>query len=587
VFRPTFNEILAAIFWLESPGDPDSVPGMSSPRSAGLLLPAFSPSREGDLGIGDTRSIRRWIDHCAAHGIGFLQMLPINETGSDDSPYNAISSVALEPLYLTCEPNEIPGLEVADVAAARAGSGGATSAGRVDYAAVRKVKRGLLEIAWRRFHAGPGDVAFYRFRREEKAWLENYCIYRWLMEQAGGSEVWDLWPEAWRTPEGALEHLAAERREHPAAVAERLEFHAWIQWLCFRQWRAVRVHADRRGVKLMGDVPIGVSRYSADVFFGREDFDLEHCGGAPPETMFKHDRFIQRWGQNWGIPLYRWDRMEAAGFPWWRQRIAKLADVFHIFRIDHVLGFYRIYSFPWQPQANADFLELSDEEAAELTGGKLPQWAPRPDDTPAHRAANRFDGDLRLRMVREAAHGAAVVGEDLGCVPNYVRPHLESLDIAGFRIPHWDYDEEGHVVPPDELPECSFATYATHDHDSLPAMWAEFRRTAADPKADEEDREKAQRDLALLAEFGGFDPDAEYGPEMKARLLGALFASRSRYAAVMITDVCDLTDRINSPGTVGPHNWSFRLAPAMEEKALVELAKLRPLLEKARRFGNG
>jgi 4-alpha-glucanotransferase len=554
-----------------------------SPRLAGLLLPAFSPRREGDLGIGDTRSVRRWIDHCAKHGIGFLQLLPLNETGSDDSPYNAISSVALEPLYLTCEPAEIPGLEVADVAAARVALGDAADAARVDYAAARRTKRGLLEVAWRRFQAGPGDVAFYRFRRQEQAWLDNYCVYRWLMEQAGGSEVWDAWPEAWRSVDGARAHLAAERERDPAGVAGRLEFHAWVQWLCFTQWRSVRQHADHRGVKLMGDIPIGVSRYSADVFFQREDFDLEHCGGAPPETLFKHDRFIQRWGQNWGIPLYRWDRMEAAGFPWWRQRIAKLTDIFHIFRIDHVLGFYRIYSFPWQPQRNGEFLELSDEEAVVLAGGRLPAWSPRPDDTAANRAANRFDGDVRLRMVLEAARGAAVVGEDLGCVPDYVRPHLASLDIAGFRIPHWDFDEAGRVLPPEALPECSFATYATHDHDSLPAMWEDFRSIAADAEADEEDREKALRNLALLAEFGGVDPGQDYGPAVKAGLLGALFASHSRYAAMMITDLCDLSDRINSPGTVGPHNWSFRLAAAAEEEALAELAALRPLLEKAHR----
>ena len=567
---------------LDCLGGSDSVPRMSS-RLAGLLLPAFTPRREGDLGIGDTRSMRRWIDHCAKHGIGFLQLLPLNETGADDSPYNAISSVALEPLYLTCEPAEIPGLEVADVAAVRATLGEVLSAELVQYGAVRKAKRALLETAWKRFYAGPGDISFYRFRREERAWLENYCIYRWLMDQAGGSEVWDAWPVAWQTVEGARKHLESERAKDPAAVCERLEFYAWVQWLCFRQWRAVRGHADQRGVKLMGDIPIGVSRYSADVFFRREDFDLDHCGGAPPETMFKHDRFIQQWGQNWGIPLYRWDRMETAGFPWWRQRISKLADVFHIFRIDHVLGFYRIYSFPWQPQRNAGFLDLTEDEAAVLTGGELPGWSPRPDDTPANRAANRFEGDVRLRMVIEAARGAAVVGEDLGCVPEYVRPHLASLDVPGFRIPHWDYDEKGHVVPPDALPECSFVTYATHDHDSLPAMWADFQSIAGDPDADEDDRENARRNLALLAEFGGFDPNQYYGPEIKARLLGSLFKSRSRYAAVMVTDVCDMTDRINSPGTVGPHNWSFRLAPEQEEIALREMEKMKPLLVDGRR----
>ncbi|WP_367873386.1 4-alpha-glucanotransferase [Luteolibacter sp. Populi] len=547
-------------------------------RLAGLLLPAFTPRREGDLGIGDTRAIRKWIDHCAEHGIGFLQLLPLNETGGDDSPYNAISSVAFEPLYLSFDQKDIPWLEESEIQQARQELGESLTASKVNYAAVRKVKRALLEKAWQRYQAGQGDIAFYRFRREEAAWLPNYCIYRWLMDQAGGSEAWDWWPEAWKTVEGALAHLESERGKDAAAVDGRLEFYAWVQWLCFRQWRAVRDHADNLGVKLMGDIPIGVSRYSADVFFHREDFDLENCGGAPPELIFKYDPFIQKWGQNWGIPLYRWQRMEAAGFVWWRQRIAKLTTVFHIFRVDHVLGFYRIYSFPWQPQRNGEFLPLTEKEAMKLTGGPLPGWAPRPDDTPVHKAANRADGDLRLRMVIEAAGNAAVVGEDLGCVPDYVRPHLASLDVAGFRIPHWDFDAEGHVIPPEELPECSFATYSTHDHDSVPALWANFHRIVADPDADPDEQRQAAEYLRLMAEFAGVPETVPYGPELKAALFDALLASRSRYAAFMITDLCDLTDRINSPGTVGPHNWSFRLPIEKEATAVRELNALQGIL---------
>lgn len=552
-------------------------------RLAGLLLPAFTPRREGDLGIGDTRTMRTWIDHCAAQGIGFLQLLPLNETGGDDSPYNAISSVALEPLYLSFSPKEIPGLEEADVAAAREALGESLSATRVDYAAVRKVKRGLLEKAWTRFQQGKGEIAFYRFCRQEAGWLENYCVYRWLMDEFGGTEAWDYWPEERRGVAGALEHLEARRRSDAGGVKDRLEFYAWIQWLCFRQWKAVRDHADDKGVKLMGDIPIGVSRYSADVFFGREDFDLDWCGGAPPETVFKHDLFIQKWGQNWGIPLYRWDRMQDQGFPWWRQRIAKLTDIFHIFRIDHVLGFYRIYSFPWLPQWNMEFLPLTEKEAAKLTGGLLPEWAPRPDDTPANKAMNRADGDVRLRMAIAAAGSSAVVGEDLGSVPDYVRPHLASLDVAGFRIPHWDSDARGHVIPPGELPECSFATYSTHDHDSIPAMWPNFHRIVADPNADADEQQQAAEYLRLMAEFAGIKESLAYGPAVKAALLEALLSSGSRYAAFMITDICDLTDRLNSPGTVGPQNWSFRLPVEMEQVALQELEKLRPVLEKTGR----
>lgn len=552
-------------------------------RLAGLLLPAFTPRREGDLGIGDTRAMRKWIDHCAATGIGFLQLLPLNETGGDDSPYNAISSVALEPLYLSFEPKDIPGLVAADVEAARIELGSALTVSKVDYTAVRKAKRGLLEKAWKRYQEGSGDIAFYRFRRQEAAWLENYCIYRWLMDQAGGTEAWDLWPLELQSVEGSLAHLSSERAKNAAAVTERLEHYAWVQWLCFRQWKAVRDHADNKGVKLMGDIPIGVSRYSADVFFGREDFDMDWCGGAPPETVFKHDLFIQKWGQNWGIPLYRWDRMREQGFPWWRQRISKLTDIFHIFRIDHVLGFYRIYSFPWLPQRNAEFLPLTEKEAAKLTGGLLPEWSPRPDDTPLNKAMNRADGDIRLRMAIQAAGSSAVVGEDLGSVPDYVRPHLASLDVAGFRIPQWDFDDEGNVIPPDELPECSFATYSTHDHDSIPAMWANYHRIIADPDADEDEQEQAGEYLRLMAEFAGIEEEQPYGPEVKAALIEALLSSRSRYAAFMITDLCDLTDRLNSPGTVGPHNWSFRLPLEKESTAVRELQKLRPVIEKTGR----
>lgn len=520
------------------------------------------------MGIGDTLALREWIDWAADHGVGFLQLLPINETGSDDSPYNAISSVALEPLYLAFHPGEVPGLLEEEVATARAELSGVLGARLVDYPAVRRVKRKLLRGAWERFQAGDEVRAkdeFAAFREAEDDWLGEYTLFRYLMGKAGGRETWDLWPAAYSTPERAREFIAAERARDSDAVDHELGFHAFVQWLCFRQWRAVRARADARGVKLMGDVPIGISWYSHDVFFRPRIFDLEWCGGAPPETMFKHDRFIQRWGQNWGIPLYRWDVMEKENFPWWRQRIRKLTEVFHIFRIDHILGFYRIYAFPWRPQRNAEFIDLGEEEARRKTGGRLPGWAWRADDTEENKAANRADGDLRLRMVMEAAAAGEVVGEDLGCVPDYVRPHLASLGIAGFRIPHWDSGEGDHVIAGENLPECSFATYATHDHDTVAAMWESFRAAAAGVGGDLAAAEGAHRNLRLLAEFAGLPVAADrtawpaYSDGIKWALLGALLASGSRFAALMITDLYGMHDRFNMPGTTGGENWRLRV----------------------------
>lgn len=536
----------------------------SHPRRAGVLLPAFSVRRENDFGIGDTLALKEWIDWAYDHGVGFLQLLPINHTGSDDSPYNAISSVALEPLYLSME--EIPALDENEIAGARDSLGvDVLDARLVDYAAVRQCKNNLLRLAYARFVTGdfPEEKADLQlFQKNESSWLNDFCLFRWLMDQADGSERWDQWPAEFRTGILAREYFHEQCIIRGEAVLEEVTYHAWVQWLCFRQWRAVRGYADARGVLLMGDVPIGISYDSADVFFQSEPFDLEWFGGAPPETMFKHDRFIQRWGQNWGVPLYRWDWLEQHDYGWWKQRVRKLTEFFHIFRIDHILGFYRIYAFPWRPNRNAEFLELTTGEAAEVTGGRLPQWAWRDDDTLENRAANRDEGDRRLRAILQAAGAAEVVGEDLGCVPEYVRPHLESLDIAGFRIPHWDSDQ-GHVVGGDRFPECSFATFATHDHDTIAALWETSRLAAMGPSVDPEEQCKARESIRLMAEFAGMEMDREnpppYDHDIQWKLIHALLACRSRYAALMITDVFGMMDRYNKPGTVGKENWSFRL----------------------------
>jgi 4-alpha-glucanotransferase len=565
----------------------------SRPRLAGVLLPAFSARRDGDLGIGDTRALIEWMDWAAETGVGFLQLLPIHHNGSDESPYNAISSVALEPLYLTME--EIPGLEENEFSQARNLLGAEVmDAQMVNYTKVRACKNDLLQIGYARFLSGDFSQEkcdFQLFQKNEASWLGDFVLYRWLMDQAGGSEQWDQWPAAFCHAARAREYFDRQLIERGDVVQEELDFHAWVQWLCFRQWRQVRKHADQCGVKLMGDVPIGISYYSADVFFQPEIFDLSWFGGAPPETMFKHDRFIQRWGQNWGVPLYRWDFLEQSDSSWWKQRVQKLTEIFHIFRIDHILGFYRMYAFPWHPNRNAEFLDLTAEEASRLTGGHLPQWAWRDDESEENRAANRDDGDKRLRALIAAVGEAQIVGEDLGCVPEYVRPHLESLDIAGFRIPHWDSDQ-GQVVKGSRFPECSFATFATHDHDPMAALWESYRLDAVGARSVEpEEQQKARESIRLMAEFGGILIDPENPPAydfpIRWQLLDALLASRSRYVALMITDVFGLTNRYNKPGTVNAENWSFRLPFTCsrmrnDPSFQADLAQLRLCLEKNR-----
>ena len=558
-------------------------------RQAGILIPAFCPRRVGDLGIGDTRAMRQWIDWAADHSVSFIQLLPINENGPEESPYSAISSVALDPIYLALDASEIPGLDAADIARARDELGSALLAPWVDYPVVRRVKRALLELAWSKFDDAAPDMAgeLACFRQQEAGWLDDYCLFRLLMEQHGESLTWDQWPESCQTPSQARDHLDQLRRRDPAAIHGRLGFFAFVQWLCFRQWHALRVHADSRNVKLMGDVPIGICWHSCDVFFHRHEFHLDWCGGSPPEGMGQSDPFFQQWGQNWGIPLYRWGQMEANGFSWWQTRIARLTRIFRMFRLDHILGFYRIYAFPWRPEHNHRFLGLSHEQAAALNGGRLPRWFLWPDDNAENKAANRAAGDVRLRAVLTAADAAEVIAEDLGWVPDYVRPHLEDLDIAGFRIPHWDCNEFGHPTPGNGFPENSFATYSTHDHDPVNGIWHGCLRAIQQHHENPAGHsawqvQGAHNTLRVLSEFAGIPISGNgswppFTESIHLRLIKSLFDSKSRYASLMVTELFGIDERINRPGTSGGHNWRFRLPWSLEyimcEPQLVETCR--------------
>ena len=541
-------------------------------KTCGLLIPAFATRRKGDLGIGDTLAMREWIDWAADHHVGFLQLLPINENGTDESPYSGISSIALDPIYLAFEPEEIPCLAREEIDAARNSLGPAIKSNLVDYTSVRCAKSQLLEISYARFTADPkiaDTKEFSDFQKTHSAWLPDYCLFKILIEINGKDTTWDQWPMETSCPDSARKHVAALRKNEPSHIDSRLAFFAYVQWLCFRQWGAVRAYADECGVKLMGDLPIGVSFHSADVFFNRSVFHTNWFGGTAPEGYSAENPFIHEWGQNWGIPLYDWEAMAETGFKWWRSRIEHLTEIFRMFRIDHILGFYRIYGFPWHPRENNEFLGLSHEQAMKKTEGRLPTWFKHPDDTPENKRANLEEGDYRLRAILDASGQAEIIAEDLGWVPEYVRPHLSELGVAGYRIPHWDSYEDGSPIMGDIFPECSFAAFSTHDHDSLCATWDICRMTIENQSLHPTDHghwaaQECAHSLRLLAGFSGIPiPDDNrwppYSDTIHWRLIKSLLESNSRYVVLMVTDLFSLKSRINTPGSQGGGNWRLRL----------------------------
>lgn len=423
-------------------------------KIAGVLTPLFALRGTHDLGIGDVGALREFLGWARAAEFRVVQLLPINETGSDHSPYNAISSVALDPTTIETTPDALADLTEADFAEATAHVDlHALNSGPVAYAIVKPVKRALLRKAFARFTRTSwkrNDARARRFRafmRREATWLDAYAFFRVLMDENEGRERWDMWPEAQRTFPAAQTWLAAQPPARRRAIGGEIRFVMWVQWIAATQWQALREQADGLGVALMGDIPFGVSYYSADVWADHEIFDHRWSGGAPPERVFETDPFTYKWGQNWGVPLYDWDALRKRDFDWWRRRVAKVREVFHLFRIDHILGFYRIYSFPWRPSLNPEFLPLTPEEAKARTGGDLPHFRPDDDHTAEHRASNRAQGEQILRVLVEVCGEHALIGEDLGTVPEYVRPSLLALGIAGFRVPQWETEPDGSLIP--------------------------------------------------------------------------------------------------------------------------------------------
>jgi 4-alpha-glucanotransferase len=531
---------------------------------AGILEPVFAIRTEEDLGIGDTDGVRQMIDWCHRHGLNILQTLPINETSDDNSPYNAISSLAIDPSTLAVSPEFLPDLSPAKFKyLTRLADLDELRKGNVHYPQVKALKRKLLQVAFdsfvkRHFERGTERGAEFRaFMAENADWLSDYALFRVLMEENGNLPTWDRWLPEHQTPRRAHTWLLSQPEKRRRELMSQQLFFMYVQWVAFSQWQALKNYGAEKRVFLMGDIPFGVGRFSADVWANRTIFDLDWSGGAPPEKVFKVDAFTEKWGQNWGIPNYRWDEMRRRDFDWWRTRVGNIQKAFHLYRIDHALGFFRIYSFPWTPDRNGEFLPLTEKEAAVKTGGRLPGFKQYPDDTPEHKAANQQQGEELLRMVLEGSGDTSVVAEDLGVVPDYVPTTLQKLEIPGFRIPSLFRELDGSYSDPADYPRLSLAQPATHDHPPLAAAWADMWNNI-DRGINVEDN---KRELQRVMQFVGMDgeePPREFLGRVHEAYLRAIVQSNSWLAVVMITDVYGEATRFNTPGAVSLDNWSVR-----------------------------
>jgi 4-alpha-glucanotransferase len=478
------------------------------PRAAGILLAVSSlPSPWGIGSFGE--AAREWVRFLKSAGQTYWQILPLGPTSWGDSPYQSFSAFAINPYYIDLDTLVEAGLLGGDeVQSVRWG-------GRPDktaYAVLYRHREPLLRRAFSRFSPG-GD--FRRFRAENNFWLEDYGLFMALKKSRRG-KAWLDWPE----PERSRNPEALTRRRE--AGAAEIEYHAFVQYLAYSQWKNIKDYANREGVQVIGDMPIYTALDSADTWAHRELFYLDGEGrplsvaGCPPDPFSGQ-------GQLWGNPLYRWDVIRETGFAWWLSRLRMSLDLYDVVRIDHFRGLESYYAI----QAGA----------ADARGG---EWIKGP-------------GMDFIGAVHRGLPGARIIAEDLGYLTPEVKALLRASGYPGMKVLQFAFDsrESGDYMP--HSYERNSVVY-TGTHDNTTALgW--FK------SAPPEDVETA------LDYFG-----------LKNRREGNWAFIRCALSSVAATAIIPMQDylgldgraRMNTPSTLGGDNWRWRMLPAAASPGLAK-----------------
>lgn len=301
-------------------------------RSAGTALPVFSLRSEQSFGVGEFLDLKLLVDWAVATQQRVIQLLPINDTTmthtwEDSYPYNANSTFALHPQFIRLTE---AGVEEDD--AYRSLRNELNALPEVDYERVNSTKLRLLREAFARHGARTADRRDYRdFLEVNREWLLPYAAFCSLRDEYGTADF-SRWGDYAHFERAKVEAYCRKRRREVA-------FHCYVQYHLHLQLTEVVRYAHVHGVILKGDLPIGISRTSADAWQFPRLFHMDSQAGAPPDAFSAA-------GQNWGFPTYDWERMSRDNFSWWKARLRKMSEYFDAYRIDHILGFFRIWEIP-------------------------------------------------------------------------------------------------------------------------------------------------------------------------------------------------------------------------------------------------
>ncbi len=570
--------------------------GFRAWRGAGTAIPVFSLRSEDDFGVGEFYDLKKLVDWASLTGQCVLQLLPVNDTTmtrtwTDSYPYNANSTFALHPQFINLQ-----AAGVVRSASFKALQAELNSLEQVDYERVNSLKTEFLRKAFAKKFPELRDTEQYKtFFADNSYWLRPYAVFCVLRDEFATADF-SSWGAYAKYSESKVEEFC---KAHPQEV----EFHYFVQYHLDRQLSEVREYAHSRGVVLKGDLPIGISRTSVDAWQYPKLFNMNGSAGAPPDAFAAE-------GQNWGFPTYNWEEMSKDGYSWWKARMRKMSEYFDVFRIDHILGFFRIWEIPLDKKSGLlghfrPALPYSSEELArqgfDVASGAFvtppgddptdvlfvedPQrqgyWHPRISaqnarvfaclDYARQQAFNRLHDDFFYRrhndFWRESAMsklpsllhatGMLACGEDLGMIPDCVASVMEDQKILSLEIQRMPKSTTVEFADPSRYPYLCVCTTSTHDMNPLRAWW-------------EEDRELSQRFYNTL-----FCGQAPYfcEPWLCKCIVSQHLCSPAMLTILPLQDYLSIdgslrkadpsSERINVPAE-SRHYWRYRMHISLE-----------------------
>lgn len=476
----------------------------------GICLPLSALRSKHDKGIGEFFDLIHLIDWCEEIGMEVIQLLPLNDSGHDPSPYNALSSCALNPIYLSLKalPNvgDLP--DMSDL----------NDLQRLSYHDVQSRK---MEFLRNYFENGGAKLLqkeeYFEFIKKNP-WVESYALFKVLKDRLSQNS-WFTWPiELQRPTPDLYDKHAAE-----------MSFYILLQYLSFLQLTEVKKYASSKNILLKGDIPILISRDSVDVWEKSELFDFNFSAGAPPDAY-------NPGGQYWGFPLFNWENVVQGNYSWWKRRLATAGHYYDLYRIDHVVGFFRIWAIPLnRPSKEGSF--FPENPALWVPQGK----------------------EILLMML--ASSPMLPIAEDLGTIPPSVRECLLELGICGTKVMRWElhYDKnKGSFIPIEDYPVISMTTVSTHDSETLQLWWQFCPKEAKD-----------------FAAFKGWTYSPDLTQQQRFEILHDAHHTPSLFHINLLQEYLaffpelvwpnPLDERINIPGKILPTNWIYRFKPTLEE----------------------